>query len=330
MTLRSYLEAIGQAQREVMEEDPRVVILGEDVRANLYGVTDGFLEDFGPDRVWDTPISEEGFTGLGAGAAMTGLRPIVDLTYASFMYLTMDQLVNQVAKNRYMFGGQATIPIVYRMTMLYGHSSAAHHSDRPYPMLMNVPGLTILAPASPYDARGLLCAAVRSDDPVVIFEDCTLWFQKQDLPDEPYEVPIGVANVVRPGTDVTVVAIAGSVPRAIAAAESLKDEGISVEVVDPRSLAPLDTSTILESVRRTGRLVVADPAHRTCSAASEIAAIAVEEAFDALRAPVVRVTTPDVQIPYSPPMEQGLYPDEGRIAAAVRRVLAGTPAASPQ
>jgi acetoin:2,6-dichlorophenolindophenol oxidoreductase subunit beta len=321
MATMTYLAAIGQAQLEAMEEDPRVVLLGEDVRANLYGTAPGFVERFGTQRVWDTPISEEGFAGLGAGAAMTGLRPIVDLTYASFLYLAMDQFVNQVAKNRYMFGGQATIPVVYRASMFYGASMAAHHSDRPYPMFMNVPGLTILAPATPFDARGLLRAAVHLDDPVLVFEDATLWFRKQDLPDEPYEVPIGVADVAREGDDVTLVTIAGARPHALAAAEELAAEGVAVEVIDPRTLVPLDTGAILRSVRRTGRLVIADPAHRTCGAAAEIAALVAEEAFDALRGPIRRVTTPDVQIPFSPPLEKGLYPDTPRIAAALRRAV---------
>jgi acetoin:2,6-dichlorophenolindophenol oxidoreductase subunit beta len=328
MATMTYLSAIGQAQLEAMEEDERVVVLGEDIRSNLYGTAPGFVEKFGKNRVWDTPISEEGFAGLGAGAAMTGLRPIVDLTYATFMYMAMDQFVNQVAKNRYMFGGQATIPIVYRASMFYGSSMAAHHSDRPYPMFMNVPGLTILAPATPYDARGLLKSAVRLDDPVVIFEDATLWFAKEDLPDEPYEVPIGVANVVREGGDVTLVAVSGSVPHAVKACEALAEDGIDVELIDPRTLVPMDTATILASVRKTGRLVIADPAHRTCGAAAEISAIVAEEAFDALRGPIRRVTTPDIQIPYSPPLEKGLYPTPERIAAAVRAAVGAATGAS--
>jgi 2-oxoisovalerate dehydrogenase E1 component len=317
----TYLAAIGRAQGEVMEEDPRVVMLGEDLRGNLYGTTPDFVARFGRERVWDTPLSEAGFSGLGAGAAMTGLRPIVDLTYSSFMYLTLDQLINQVAKNRYMFGGQATIPVTYRSSMFYGSSMAAHHSDRPYPMLMNVPGLTVLAPATPYDAYGLLRSAVQCDDPVVVFEDATLWFRKQDLPVARFDVPIGVADVVSEGTDVTLVAISGSRQHAASACQQLADEGISVELIDPRTLVPLDTQTILDSVRRTRRLVVAEPAHRTCGAAGEIITLVCEHAFDALAAAPQRVTTPDIQIPFSPPMEKPLYPDAARIAAAVRAVM---------
>ena len=331
MTLMSYLGAIGAAQREAMEADERVVIIGEDVEANVYGTTGGagksradkgdFLQMFGSNRIRNTPISEEVIVGAAAGAAMTGLRPIVDLSYSSFLYMAMDQFVNQVAKNRYMFGGQASMPVVFRSAMFYGLNTGAHHSDRPYPMFMNVPGLKIVVPSTPYDAKGLLRAAVDSDDPVLIFEACTLWGTKGEVPEEEYSIPFGVANIVRPGTDVTIVAISSAVPEAVAAAEELALNGISVEVVDPRTLVPLDTNTIISSVQRTGRLVVADPAHRTCSAAAEISAIVAEEAFESLRAPIVRVTTPDTQIPFSPALEKQLYPSRTTIADAVRTVV---------
>jgi pyruvate dehydrogenase E1 component beta subunit len=317
----TYLQAIGLAQREAMEEDSRVILMGEDVRSNLFGTAPGFVELFGPARVLNTPISEASFTGMGVGAAMTGLRPIVDLTYATFMYLAMDQLINQAAKNRYMFGGQASVPVVYRASMFYGASTAAHHSDRPYPMFMNVPGLKIITPASPYDAKGLLRSAIRSDDPVLCFEDATLWMLKEEVPEEPFFVPLGEARLVRPGEDVTVVAIAGAVRHANSAAEACAARGISVEVIDPRTLVPLDRAAILRSVAKTGRLVVVDPANRTCSAASEIAATVAEEAFSSLRAPILRVTSPDIPIPFSPPMEKPLYPNSARIEAAIESVL---------
>lgn len=331
MTVMSYLGAIGAAQREAMEADERVVIIGEDVEANVYGTTGGagksradkgdFLQMFGANRIRNTPISEEVIVGSAIGAAMTGLRPIVDLSYSSFLYMAMDQFVNQAAKNRYMFGGQASIPVVFRSAMFYGLNTGAHHSDRPYPMFMNVPGLKIVVPATPYDAKGLLRAAVDSEDPVLIFEACMLWGTKGEVPEEEYTIPFGQARVAREGTDVTVVAISSAVPEALAAAETLAEEGVSVEVIDPRTLVPLDSRTVLESVGRTGRLVVADPAHRTCSAASEIASIVAEEAFDALRAPIKRVTTPDTQIPFSPALEKQLYPARGGIADAVRAVV---------
>jgi len=313
-----------------MQADERVVIIGEDVEANVYGTTGGsgksraasgdFLEMFGANRIRNTPISEEVIVGACAGAAMTGLRPIVDLSYSSFLYMAMDQFVNQVAKNRYMFGGQASMPVVFRSAMFYGLNTGAHHSDRPYPMFMNVPGLKVVVPASPADAKGLLRTAVDSDDPVLIFEACMLWGTKEDVPEEEYHTPFGVARTVREGSDVTIVAISSAVPEAVKAADELAEQGISAEVLDPRTLVPLDVEAIVSSVQRTGRLVVADPAHRTCSAAAEIAAIVAEEAFSSLTAPIVRVTTPDTQIPFSPALEKQLYPNRYSIADAVRRV----------
>jgi pyruvate dehydrogenase E1 component beta subunit len=313
-----------------MQTDERVVIIGEDVEANVYGTTGGsgksraasgdFLEMFGANRIRNTPISEEVIVGACAGAAMTGLRPIVDLSYSSFLYMAMDQFVNQVAKNRYMFGGQASMPVVFRSAMFYGLNTGAHHSDRPYPMFMNVPGLKVVVPASPADAKGLLRTAVDSDDPVLIFEACMLWGTKEDVPEEEYHTPFGVARTVREGSDVTIVAISSAVPEAVKAADELAEQGISAEVLDPRTLVPLDVEAIVSSVQRTGRLVVADPAHRTCSAAAEIAAIVAEEAFSSLTAPIVRVTTPDTQIPFSPALEKQLYPNRYSIADAVRRV----------
>lgn len=325
MTMTTYLAAIGRAQLEMMEADPSVVVLGEDIRSNLYGTAPGFLERFGPNRVWDTPLSEAGFSGLAAGAAMTGLRPIVDLTYSSFLYLTLDQLINQAAKNRYMFGGQATIPVTYRSAMFYGASMAAHHSDRPYPMLMGVPGLTVVAPSGPREAYGLLRSAVANDDPVVIFEDATLWFRKAELEEEPFDLPLGQTATLRGGRDVTIVGVAGSVSQALTAAEVLAAEGIDAEVLDPRTLSPLDSDAVVASVGRTHHLVVAEPAARTCGAAAEICARVTEQAFGDLDAAPVRLTTPDIQIPFSPAMERGLYPDSSRIVEAVRRTLDAAP-----
>lgn len=329
MSVMSYLGAIGAAQREAMDADSRVVIIGEDVEANVYGTTGGgksradkgdFLQMYGQDRIRNTPISEEAIVGFAAGAAMTGLRPIVDLSYSSFLYMAMDQLVNQVAKNRYMFGGQASMPVVFRSAMFYGLNTGAHHSDRPYPMFMNVPGLKIMVPSSPSDAKGLLRTAIDLDDPVLTFEACVLWGSKEEVDDEEYRIPFGKARIAREGTDVTVVAISSCVPEAVAAADALAAEGISVEVIDPRTLVPLDTNAILESVSRTGRLVVAEPAHKTCGAAGEISAIVAEEIFDSLKAPIVRATAPDMQIPFSPSLEKQMYPTRVTIADAIRKV----------
>jgi len=338
MTVMSFLGAIGAAQREAMDADERVIIIGEDVEANVYGTTGAgksrsdkgdFLQMYGKNRIRNTPISEEGIVGAAAGAAMTGLRPIVDLSYSSFLYMAMDQFVNQVAKNRYMFGGQASMPVVFRSAMFYGLNTGAHHSDRPYPMFMNVPGLKIIAPSSPRDAKGLLRSAIDSDDPVLTFEACLLWASKEEVEDEEFWIPLGVARTAREGTDVTIVAISSSVPEAVAAAEILAEEGVSVEVIDPRTLVPLDRDAILRSVAKTGRLVVAEPAHRTCGAAAEISALVAEEAFDSLRAKIVRVTAPDMQIPFSPSLEKQMYPTKDTIAAAVRQVLDLAPALQP-
>jgi pyruvate dehydrogenase E1 component beta subunit len=318
----SFLQAIHEAQAEEMRRDPRVFIMGEDLRTNVFGTAAGFVEEFGPERVLNTPLSEGGFTGAAAGAAMVGMRPIVDFTIAPFMYVAMDQIVSIVAKSTYLYGGQAKVPVVLRANMIYGNSAAAQHSDRPYPMFMGVPGLKIIVPSNPYDMKGLLKSAVRDDDPVLCFEDGKLWGAKCEVPEEEYVVPLGKADIKRAGSDVTVVAIGAMVPQALEAAMQLEAENISVEVVDPRSLVPLDREAILESVKKTGRLVAVDVAHRTCSAASEIAAIVAEEAFWDLKGPVMRVTTPDNHLPFSSAMEKGLLPNKDKIVDAIRRTLA--------
>jgi pyruvate dehydrogenase E1 component beta subunit len=317
----TYLQAIYEAQREEMKRDPRVYIMGEDVTMGVFGTTKGLVEEFGKERVRNTPISESGFTGVGVGSALVGMRPIVDYSLASFMYVAMDQLVSMAAKCTYMYGGQAKVPIVFRAAMFYNISNAAQHSDRPYPIFMNVPGLKIIVPTTPYDVKGLLKTAIRDDDPVICFEDAACWGRKGPVPEEEYLIPLGKADVKREGTDVTVVAIAGCVLLALDAAEELAKEGISVEVIDPRSLVPLDKAAILESVKKTGRLVIADVAHKTCSAASEIASIVAEEGFWTLKAPIQCVTTADTQVPFSPALEPLIYPTKDKIISAVRKIL---------
>lgn len=313
-----YLAAAGEAIMEEMARDDRVVLVGEDIA--LYGGGQA-LPRFGPTRVRSAPISEGGFTGLAIGAAITGLRPIVELTIASFVYLASDQIINQAAKTRYLFGGQASVPVVFRASMWHNGANAAQHSDRPYPMFMNVPGLKVVAPSTPWDAKGLMKAAIRDDDPVLVFEDNDLWMVKGPVPGADEIVPLGQAAVRREGSDVTIVGISGAAHYATAAAELLAADGIEATVIDPRSLVPLDIDTIVDSVGRTGRLVVADPANRTCSAASEIAARVVEVAFDALRAPIVRVTTPDTHVPFSRPIERPLHPSPDNIAEAAARLV---------
>lgn len=322
MAKLTFLEAIRQAQFEEMQRDPTVFLMGEDLVCNVFGTTTGFVEAFGTERVRDTPISENGFIGAAAGAAMVGTRPIVDATISSFLYPAMDQIISIIAKSRYIYGGQARLPLVLRSCMFYGNSNAAQHSDRPYSMFMNVPGLKIIVPSNAQDALGLLKAAIRDDDPVLCFEDSTCWSSKMEVPDDPeFLIPLGQGDIKREGSDVSIIAIAGGVPLALKAAQKLARDGISAEVVDPRSLVPLDTALILKSVRKTGRAIVVDPAHQNCSAASEIAALIAEQAFEALRGPVLRVATADTHLPFSPIIEKPLYPTVDRIIAAARRLV---------
>jgi pyruvate dehydrogenase E1 component beta subunit len=321
-----FVEAINEAIKEEMRRDENVFIMGEDIRRAVYGATADLLDEFGGKRVLDTPLSENGFFGAAVGASLVGMRPIVE-TLTSFMWVGMDQLISQAAKMRYMFGGQATLPVVYRATMFYGGGSAAHHSDRSYPMFMNMPGIKVVVPSNPADMKGLLKAAVRDDDPTIVFEDGTLFGMRGEIPDNDtlaqgeLVVPFGEAKVVREGTDCTIVGIGGSVNHAAAVADQLAGEGISVEVIDPRTLVPLDKQAILKSVEKTGRLVVADPAHKVCSAASEIASIVAEEGFWSLQAPIQKVASEQVHIPYTPSLEKHVYPNVDKIAAAVRRTL---------
>ena len=282
-----YIEAINQAIIEEMARDESVFIMGEDIRRSVYGATAGLFDQFGERRVLDTPLSENGFFGAAIGSSLVGMRPIVE-TLTSFMWVAMDQLVSQAAKMRYMFGGQATLPVVFRATMFYGGGSAAHHSDRSYPMFMNMPGFKILVPSTPRDAKGLLKTAIRDNDPCISFEDgtlgglsgrsrrrrCWLWCRS------------ALPMCHDPGPTLRWSRLRVRWPMALRAAEELEEEGVSVEVIDPRTLVPLDKAAILESVAKTGRLVVADPAHKVCSAASEIASIVSQEGFWDLQAPI--------------------------------------------
>lgn len=318
-TRMSYLDALVQAQIEELERDERVIMMGEDIA--LYG-GGKLVERFNSSRIWSMPISETSFTGVGIGAAISGLRPIVDLTIASFMYLASDPIINQASKLRYMTGGQVQVPIVFRCCMYYGAALAAQHSDRPYPLFMNVPGLKIISPSSPADIKGLLKSAVRDDDPVMIFEDTKLWPVKGEVPTDPnYLVPIGKADIKRAGNDVTIVAIGGAMRMVLEACETLAEQGISVEAIDPRTLKPLDMETIIRSVAKTGRLVLVENAHRMANVSAEIAAIVSEEAFDSLRKPIQRISAPDCHVPFSPALESQLFPTKEKVLAAVKRLL---------
>jgi pyruvate/2-oxoglutarate/acetoin dehydrogenase E1 component len=315
----TYLEAMVQAQIEELERDDRVILMGEDIA--IYG-GGKLTERFDASRIWSMPISEGSFTGVGIGAAIGGLRPIVDLGIASFMYLASDQIINQAAKLHYMTGGQIEVPIVFRCTMYYGSSIAAQHSDRPYPVFLNVPGLKIVSPSSPADLKGLLKSAVRDDDPVMVFEDTKLWPVKGMVSTDPdHLVPIGKADIKQAGNDVTILAIAGAMRPTLEAAKALSEQGISVEVIDPRTLKPLDKETIVRSVAKTGRLILVENAHRVANLSAEIAAVVSEEAFESLKKPILRLTAPDVHVPFSPALEKVLYPQKGDIVAAVKRLL---------
>ena len=312
----TFQQALDEAVAEEMRRDERVITLATDFTGNP-------IKEFGPGRVRFSPISESALTGMGLGAAGSGYRPIVNWRMVTFCFVAMDQIVNQASKIRYMFGGQADFPVTYRCSTGGGMGLAAQHSQSPYSMWMHLAGLKIILPATPADAKGLLKSAIRDNNPVVSFECSRLNGVSGPIPDGDHLVPLGVADVKREGKDVTVVALAFYVQESLAVAAALAKEGVSVEVVDPRTLVPLDGETIRASVRKTGRLVIVDEAPATCSAASEIAAIVVEDAatFRALKAPVQRVCAAPVPVPYSPTLEQAALPDRDRIAAAIRRVL---------
>jgi pyruvate/2-oxoglutarate/acetoin dehydrogenase E1 component len=314
------VEALRDALAEELERDERVVLFGEDVKLSPYGIQKGLYERFGPSRVRNTPLSEAAFVGAGIGAALAGLRPVVDVMVGTFTYVAMDQLYNQAAKLRYMSGGQTAIPVVYLATSGAAGSAAAQHSDSPYSLFMGAPGLKVVLPSTPYDAKGLLKAAIRDDNPVLFFEPLALLGEKGEVPEGDFVVPLGRADVKRAGVDGTIVAIGAMVKVALEAAAALSERGVDVEVVDVRTARPLDADTILDSIRRTRRLVVVDEGYQP-GLASEVAALAAEHALDALAAPVVRVTTPTVPIPFSPPLEQAVIPDAQRVVEAVSALV---------
>jgi len=317
----SFQEALNEAMDQEMARDPGVLLLGEDVgeTGGIFGVSKGLWEKYGPERVRDTPISEATFVGCGIGAAIAGLRPVVEIQIFDFVALTMDMLVNQAAKFRYMLGGKPTVPVVVRGPQGGGIRLAAQHSQSLEAWFTHVPGLVVLAPSTPYDAKGLLTAAIRDDNPVIFLESKLLYLGgKGPVPEAPYAIPIGKADVKRQGSDVTVVATMAMVPRALSAAQVLEREGISVEVIDPRTLRPLDEETILASVRKTNRLVIAHEAVRTGGFGAEVAALAVEKAFDHLDAPIVRVAGLDAPMPYNDELERLVIPSAERIAEAIR------------
>jgi pyruvate/2-oxoglutarate/acetoin dehydrogenase E1 component len=313
----TYNEAALEAIAEEMRRDPTIFYMSTDALPPL-------LREFGPQRVKATPIAEAALTGIGIGAAGCGFRPIVDWRQVTFCFVAMDQIVNQAAKIRYMFGGQVNFPMLFRASVGGGGRVAAQHSQSPYSMFMNVAGLKMFLPSTPYDMKGLLKTAIRDDNPVISFEASRLMGSKGPVPEDDYAIPLGQADIKRQGSDVTVVAIAWMVHEALAAAEELAADGVSVEVLDPRTLVPLDIEAIRNSVRKTGRLVVADEAGPTAGFSAEVAAVVGEDAatFARLKAPVKRVCALPVPIPYSPVLENRVFPDRNRIVAGIREVLA--------
>jgi len=311
-----YMHALNEARHEEMSRDPKVFIMGEDIHN-----TKELVDAFGIERVRGCPISESAFSGAAVGAAAMGYRPIVWLMFGTFVYVAMDQIVNQAAKLRYMTGGQVKLPIVYWVPIGSGFNAGAQHSDHPLALLGNSPGLKIVLPSTPYDAKGLLKAAIRDDNPVIFFEEQMLGMTSGEIPDEDYIVPIGKGDIKREGSDVTVVAIGSMVPRALTASRKLQRDGISVEVVDPRSLVPLDKDLILESVKKTGRLIVLEDAPPICSFASEISAVVAEYGFSLIKSPILRVTRHNVPVPFSPSLENAVLPNEKMLINAVTKIM---------
>jgi acetoin:2,6-dichlorophenolindophenol oxidoreductase subunit beta len=331
----TYQQAINEALQIAMREDPTVVLLGEDIAGGAMvdhlvnddawggpmGVTKGLVQEFGRNRVLDTPITEAGFIGAAVGAAATGLRPVAELMFVDFFGCCMDQIFDQGAKLRYMFGGKAKCPVTIRTQIGAGVSAAGQHSGCHYSVFTHMPGIKCVVPSTPADAKGLLLSAIRDDDLVMFFENKVLYGSKGEVPEGNEGIPLGVADVKREGDDLTIVAISRMVNQALAAADSLSAEGIEVEVIDPRTLSPLDDETILSSVAKTHRLLIVDEDNPRCSAATDIAAMVADRGFDTLDAPIKRLTAPHTPVPFSPPLEQFYVPSAERIADAVREIV---------
>ena len=320
----THREAIREALREEMRRDPSVFLLGEDIGrywGGAFKVTDGLAEEFGDERVRDTPISESAVIGVAVGAAITGMRPVAEIMFGDLTALAMDQIANQAAKIRYMFGGQVNCPLVIRTPFGAGVNIASHHSQSLEAWFMHVPGLFVAVPSTPYDAKGLLKMAIRGSNPVFFCEHKLLYPVEGEVPEHDYTIPFGEAVTRREGSDATIVATSYMVHKALAAATMLEKEGLSVEVVDPRTLTPLDKKSVIKSVKKTGRLIIATEDCKTAGVSAEIAAVVAEEALDYLDAPVKRLAEPDTPIPFSPPLEQYVIPDERSIVRAVKEVV---------
>jgi pyruvate/2-oxoglutarate/acetoin dehydrogenase E1 component len=318
----TFAQAVNEALAEELRRDATVFVIGEDVAeaGTPFKVLMGLVEEFGVGRIVDSPISEAGITGLGVGAAMTGMRPVVDIMFGDFLTLVMDQLANQAAKSHYMSGGKLKVPLTLRTTMGATRRSAAQHSQSLHAWVAHVPGLKVVLPSTPADAKGLLKTAIRDDNPVVFIEDKMDYAVKGEVPDGEYTIPFGVADVKRVGEDVTIVATSSMVRVALAAAEQLEAEGISAEVIDPRTLVPLDEDALVRSAEKTGRAMVVDEGHRSYGVSAELAAVIADRAFYSLDAPVKRLGAMDVPIPFSPPLEDATVPTADTVAAAAREL----------
>jgi len=313
-------EALNEALRLEMARDPSVVVFGENVSSSWRVATRGLKEEFGRERVRDAPITETAFIGMGVGAAILGVRPVVELMLVDFGLVAMDQILNQMAKSRYMSGGAVNVPMTLRALYGAGTSSGATHSESLYSLFAHMPGLKVVVPSNPYDAKGLLISAIRDDDPVIFMEHRLLYKMEGTVPEDSYQIPLGLSNLIREGSDATVVATGLMVSRAVEAADELKTD-IDVEVIDPRTLVPLDEEAILRSVRKTGRLVVVDEDYERCGFSAEVASIAAEKAFRHLKSPITRVATPNVPIPYSPVLEKHLIPSTEKIKRAIKGTM---------
>ena len=316
-------EAVKEAIATEMRRDEHVFLMGEDVGAagTVFKILFGLHEEFGSERVIDTPIAEAGYVGLGVGAALTGMRPIIDIMFGDFMALAMDQIVNQAAKLRYMSGGQATVPLTIRATMGAGRSSAAQHSQSLHAWASHIPGLKVAIPSTPRDVLGLFPTAVRDDNPVLFFEDKMMYAVKGTVPENVEPIPFGVADIKREGTDVTLIATSSMVLVALAAADTLESDGISCEIVDPRTMVPLDTDALVESVSKTGHAVIIDEGCKSFGVGAELASVVYEGAFDYLDAPIVRIGAMDVPVPFTKPLEDATIPNEADVIRAVRQTL---------
>ena len=335
MSIKTFRQALNEALHLEMSRDKNVVIFGEDVCGGTggtgekdawggaFGVTKGLLSEFGPDRIMDTPITESAFVGAAVGAAMTGLRPVTEIMFVDFLGVCFDQIFNQAAKVRYMFGGKADMPMVLRASYGAGASSASQHSQALYPIFTHIPGLKVVVPSNPYDAKGLLINAIRDEDPVIFLEHKMLYDFSGEVPDEAYTVPFGEAGIIREGKDVTLISLGKMVNVCQEAADELAKENVAASILDLRTISPLDEETILEFTEETGRVVVVDEAYPRCGVAADVSSIIVEKAFSDLKAPIKKVTPPHSPVPYAPNLEQAFLPSSQKVIDAVKEVIRG-------